>query len=114
MLTYVTKNSAGGGPHPEEFITWIRAKRAFDLAVLLPDGRLAFFTFNGEAVSTGFARKELGRRFGQQFYNQNLSFASCAPVRNVGCRSQTRTSCSHQGRTLPWWHCPLTTRMRLA
>ena len=56
---------------PEEFITWIKAKRAFDLAVLLPAGRLAFFTFNGETVTTGFARKELGRRFGQQFYNQN-------------------------------------------
>ena len=39
--------------------------------MLLPDGRLAFFTFNGEAVTTGFARKELGCRFGQQFYNQN-------------------------------------------
>ena len=104
MLTYVSKNSAGGGPHftlgrealkkgllapfrrgcecqtqtgsralkdPEEFVTWIRAKRAFDLAILLPDGRLAFFTFNGETVTAGFARKELVRRFGQQFYNQN-------------------------------------------
>ena len=99
MLTYVSKNSAGGGPHftikqgllapfgrgcecttqtdsrvlkdSEEFVTWIRAKRAFDLATLLPDGRLAFFTFNGESVTAGFARKELARRFGQQFYSQN-------------------------------------------
>ena len=57
-------------------MTWIRAKRAFDLATLLPDGRLAFFTFNGESVTAGFARKELARRFGQQF----LQSESCLVV----------------------------------